>query len=69
MYLNVSDMLESKWFGSRRFKLKIVGLILESASSSNQRLILPALQSGVPRCLYCVPGGCPSEFAASVTLA
>jgi hypothetical protein len=65
VYLNepfVSGMLESKWFGSRRFTLKIVGLNFESASRSNQRLLFPALQSGVPCYLYRVPGGCPPEF-------
>jgi len=60
VYLNepsVSDMLESKWFSSRRFKLEIVGLIFESDSWSNQRLLFPALQSGVPCYEYRVPGG------------
>jgi hypothetical protein len=29
---SVGDLLDSKWFGSRRIKLEIVGLIFESAS-------------------------------------
>jgi hypothetical protein len=74
MYLNessVSDMLESKWLSSQRFKLEIVGLIFESARCSNQRLSFPALQSGVPCYGVSCTGwvGVCRNSAAAVTLA